>query len=193
MFALSGKSRDVMCSLGDLMYMRTCVLVLIYRAHFVGITAAFRPGLDCKKVCVCVCMCVCVCVPTFVFSSSHLLISVDDACARLAIPNQQHSVDERDARLARTYRGCGKCAPNANVMRLTIECSLLCINVCLETACTLPLHEYAVLVLSHRLQHQVRPFFADMGGPIILAQIENELNGAPQEYVDWCGQVRVYS
>ena len=118
MFALSGKSRDVMCSLGDLMYMRTCVLVLIYRAHFVGITAAFRPGLDCKKVCVCVCMCVCVCVPTFVFSSSHLLISVDDACARLAIPNQQHSVDERDARLARTYRGCGKCAPNANVMRL---------------------------------------------------------------------------
>lgn len=33
-----------------------------------------------------------------------------------------------------------------------------------------------------------RAYFADRGGPIIVAQVENELNGAPQSYVDWCGQ-----
>jgi len=36
---------------------------------------------------------------------------------------------------------------------------------------------------------QVRDFFADQGGPIILAQVENEIWGAPQSYIDWCGQL----
>ena len=34
-----------------------------------------------------------------------------------------------------------------------------------------------------------RPYFADHGGPIVLAQVENELNGADQRYVDWNGQL----
>ena len=33
----------------------------------------------------------------------------------------------------------------------------------------------------------VNPYLAKNGGPIILAQIENEYNGGDQEYVDWCG------
>ena len=34
-----------------------------------------------------------------------------------------------------------------------------------------------------------RDYFADRGGPIVLAQVENELNGADQRYVDWNGQL----
>ena len=34
-----------------------------------------------------------------------------------------------------------------------------------------------------------RGYFADHGGPIVLAQVENELNGADQRYVDWNGQL----
>ena len=34
-----------------------------------------------------------------------------------------------------------------------------------------------------------RSYFADQGGPIVLAQVENELNGADQRYVDWNGQL----
>ena len=34
-----------------------------------------------------------------------------------------------------------------------------------------------------------RSYFADHGGPIVLAQVENELNGADQRYVDWNGQL----
>ena len=34
-----------------------------------------------------------------------------------------------------------------------------------------------------------RSYWADRGGPIVLAQVENELNGADQKYVDWSGQV----
>ena len=34
-----------------------------------------------------------------------------------------------------------------------------------------------------------RNYFADRGGPIVLAQVENELNGADERYVDWNGQL----
>ena len=34
-----------------------------------------------------------------------------------------------------------------------------------------------------------RSYWADRGGPIVLAQVENELNGADQRYVDWSGEV----
>ena len=34
-----------------------------------------------------------------------------------------------------------------------------------------------------------RDYFADRGGPIVLAQVENELNGADQRYVDWSGDM----
>jgi len=34
-----------------------------------------------------------------------------------------------------------------------------------------------------------REYFADHGGPIVLAQIENELNGADKEYVQWNGDM----
>ena len=36
---------------------------------------------------------------------------------------------------------------------------------------------------------QTRSYFADHGGPIVLAQIENELNGADERYVQWNGDV----
>ncbi|CAF2383629.1 unnamed protein product [Rotaria sp. Silwood2] len=35
----------------------------------------------------------------------------------------------------------------------------------------------------------VNPYLAKNGGPIILAQIENEYNGNDQAYVDWCGSL----
>ncbi|CAF1158272.1 unnamed protein product [Adineta ricciae] len=35
----------------------------------------------------------------------------------------------------------------------------------------------------------VEPFLAKNGGPIILAQIENEYNGDDMAYVDWCGSL----
>ncbi|CAF1207104.1 unnamed protein product [Rotaria sordida] len=35
----------------------------------------------------------------------------------------------------------------------------------------------------------VNPYLAKNGGPIILAQIENEYNGNDQAYVDWCGRL----
>ncbi|KAJ0410589.1 hypothetical protein ATCC90586_007422 [Pythium insidiosum] len=34
-----------------------------------------------------------------------------------------------------------------------------------------------------------RPYLAKNGGPIVLAQIENEYNDNDQPYVDWCGEV----
>jgi beta-galactosidase len=33
------------------------------------------------------------------------------------------------------------------------------------------------------------PYLAKNGGPIILAQIENEYGGSDQAYVDWCGDL----
>jgi beta-galactosidase len=35
---------------------------------------------------------------------------------------------------------------------------------------------------------KVEPYLARNGGPIILAQVENEYYGS-QQYVDWCGQL----
>ncbi len=37
----------------------------------------------------------------------------------------------------------------------------------------------------------LRPFFADRGGPIVLAQVENELHTSDQNYVDFCGQLTI--
>ena len=39
------------------------------------------------------------------------------------------------------------------------------------------------------LVQQVRDFFADRGGPIVLAQVENELNARQQQYINWCGEL----
>ena len=36
---------------------------------------------------------------------------------------------------------------------------------------------------------QTRSYFADQGGPIVLAQVENELNGADPRYVQWNGDM----
>ena len=36
---------------------------------------------------------------------------------------------------------------------------------------------------------QTRSYFADHGGPIVLAQVENELNGADPRYVQWNGDM----
>ena len=36
---------------------------------------------------------------------------------------------------------------------------------------------------------QLEDFFPNSGGPIVLVQVENELNGAPQEYVNWAGKM----
>lgn len=36
---------------------------------------------------------------------------------------------------------------------------------------------------------KTRNYYADHGGPIILVQVENELNGADERYVQWCGDM----
>src|SRR5690606_16307643 len=33
----------------------------------------------------------------------------------------------------------------------------------------------------------IEPYLAKNGGPIILAQIENEYHGGSMDYIDWCG------
>jgi hypothetical protein len=38
---------------------------------------------------------------------------------------------------------------------------------------------------------EFRPFFADRGGPIVLAQVENELHTNDQAYIDFCGELTV--
>ena len=40
-----------------------------------------------------------------------------------------------------------------------------------------------------RVIEHTRSYFADHGGPIVLAQIENELNGADARYVQWNGDM----
>ena len=35
----------------------------------------------------------------------------------------------------------------------------------------------------------VRPYLAKNGGPIILAQIENEIHTSDTAYVEWCGEL----
>ena len=39
------------------------------------------------------------------------------------------------------------------------------------------------------IMNYVTPYLAKNGGPIILAQIENEFNGNDQAYIDWCGSL----
>ena len=36
---------------------------------------------------------------------------------------------------------------------------------------------------------QLRHLFPQSGGPIMLVQVENELDGASDAYVDWCGDM----
>jgi len=36
---------------------------------------------------------------------------------------------------------------------------------------------------------QTRGYFADRGGPIVMMQVENELNGADERYVQWNGDL----
>ena len=40
---------------------------------------------------------------------------------------------------------------------------------------------------------QTRSYFADRGGPIVLAQVENELNGADPRYIQWNGTYPCYT
>jgi hypothetical protein len=40
-----------------------------------------------------------------------------------------------------------------------------------------------------KLVAQYRSYFADKGGPIILAQVENELHNGDPNYVNWCGEL----
>ena len=40
------------------------------------------------------------------------------------------------------------------------------------------------------IANMMKPYLARVGGPIIMAQIENEYHG-DQEYVDWCGNLTV--
>lgn len=49
-----------------------------------------------------------------------------------------------------------------------------------------PWEQYVTNWLKELIQ-EIRPFFADMGGPIILSQIENELHGGDHTYAQWCG------
>ena len=39
------------------------------------------------------------------------------------------------------------------------------------------------------ISNVARPYLAKNGGPIILAQIENELHGDDEDYVNWCGEL----
>lgn len=39
------------------------------------------------------------------------------------------------------------------------------------------------------LTDYTRDYFADRGGPIILSQIENELESQGHDYVEWCGEL----
>ena len=40
------------------------------------------------------------------------------------------------------------------------------------------------------IANMMKPYLARVGGPIIMAQIENEYhNTADQAYIDWCGDL----
>ncbi|KAK8813133.1 hypothetical protein WA158_002725 [Blastocystis sp. Blastoise] len=41
----------------------------------------------------------------------------------------------------------------------------------------------------HTLVEEVRDYFSDVGGPIMMSQIENELWNGDKEYVNWCGKL----
>lgn len=49
--------------------------------------------------------------------------------------------------------------------------------------------ENAMLKFIQTILDYVEPYLAKNGGPIILAQIENEYNGNDQQYVQWCGDL----
>lgn len=40
-----------------------------------------------------------------------------------------------------------------------------------------------------RVVDELYPYFPQRGGPVVLVQVENELEGASQEYVDWNGEM----
>jgi hypothetical protein len=41
------------------------------------------------------------------------------------------------------------------------------------------------------IANMMEPYLARNGGPIIMAQIENEYHGSDWAYVDWCGNLTV--
>lgn len=45
----------------------------------------------------------------------------------------------------------------------------------------------------NRVVAQVRDFFADRGGPIVQAQVENELHTGDTAYIQWCGELAMNS
>eukprot|EP01079_Euglenida_sp_SAG-EU17-18_P004323 gene4323-4602_t len=56
------------------------------------------------------------------------------------------------------------------------------------TRCDNAVWEREMGTFVNRIVNTTRDLFADKGGPIILAQVENEYRGS-QTYVDWCGQL----
>jgi beta-galactosidase len=52
-----------------------------------------------------------------------------------------------------------------------------------------PAWEDAMKKFTLEIIDYVNPYLAKNGGPIILAQIENEYGGSDQAYVDWCGSL----
>lgn len=59
----------------------------------------------------------------------------------------------------------------------------------LVTRTSAPAWEQAMGTFFQQVVNLTRPFFADKGGPIAIAQVENELSTSDNAYVDWCGQL----
>lgn len=59
----------------------------------------------------------------------------------------------------------------------------------LVTRTSAPAWEKAMGTFFQQIVNLTRPFFADQGGPIAIAQVENELATTDDAYVDWCGQL----
>ncbi|KAK8805552.1 hypothetical protein WA158_002208 [Blastocystis sp. Blastoise] len=54
---------------------------------------------------------------------------------------------------------------------------------------TNPIWEKYMSQWMHVVVDKVRDYFADQGGPIVMAQIENELWNSDKDYINWCGKL----
>lgn len=52
-----------------------------------------------------------------------------------------------------------------------------------------PVFQQLVEGFFDRVVDELYPYFPQRGGPVVLVQVENELEGASQEYVDWNGEM----
>ena len=56
--------------------------------------------------------------------------------------------------------------------------------------CADPVWEHLMSSFVFKIADIMKPYLAKNGGPIIMAQIENELHSRPTDpYVEWCGQL----